>query len=162
PFVCYRKEIFGKIGLFDTSFNYGQDAEFNIRVINAGYKLLYTPDTKIHHYKPVSLKNLFRKMYLYGDARGKIMKKHKNIGLFHIMPVFFILGIIGSIVLFVANVISLWLIVLGICGYFGISIISIVRVTKDIKSWVLSLLIYPTIHFGYGIGIIKGMILSKI
>ena len=59
-FTCYRKTIFNDVGLFDPEFWCGQDAEFDIRVNQAGYKILYTPDTAVYHYKRKTIRDLFR------------------------------------------------------------------------------------------------------
>ena len=66
PFTCYRKEIFDIVGKFDPDFWCGQDAEFNIRVKKAGYRILYTPETVVYHYKRDSIRKFFRQLYRYG------------------------------------------------------------------------------------------------
>lgn len=56
-FMFIRKEVLDKIGLLDESFfMYGEDIDLSYRIIKAGYKNFYFPDTTIIHYKGESTK----------------------------------------------------------------------------------------------------------
>ena len=161
PFVCYRKTIFDDVGYFDENFQYGQDSEFNIRIIKAGYKILYTPETKVYLYKPTSLKKLFKKMCLYGEARSKIIKKHpdqSNLS-YTLPPIIFIICPFALILLSVITVYydPLYLLLFASICYGILCLISSISISKKIKDILLGLIVYPIIHFGYSIGLLKGM-----
>ena len=48
--LMIKKEIFEKIGNFDNSFDvYYGDADLCLQVINLGYRVIYTPFTKLLH-----------------------------------------------------------------------------------------------------------------
>lgn len=54
-FMFIRKSEMDKVGLFDEDFFfYGEDLDWCWRFREAGYKIVYTPITKIIHYKGVS------------------------------------------------------------------------------------------------------------
>lgn len=54
-FMFIRKSAMDKVGLFDEDFFfYGEDLDWCWRFREAGYKIVYTPITKIIHYKGVS------------------------------------------------------------------------------------------------------------
>ncbi len=56
-FMLLRKSVLDEIGLLDeTFFMYGEDIDLSYRVIKAGYKNYYFPDTRIIHYKGESTK----------------------------------------------------------------------------------------------------------
>ena len=56
-FMLIRKEVLDKIGLLDEDyFMYGEDIDLSKRIIDAGYKNYYFPETKIIHYKGESTK----------------------------------------------------------------------------------------------------------
>lgn len=56
-FMLMRKSALDKIGLLDeTFFMYGEDIDLSYRIIKAGYKNYYFPDTQIIHYKGESTK----------------------------------------------------------------------------------------------------------
>lgn len=56
-FLLLRKSVLDKIGLLDeTFFMYGEDIDLSYRIIKAGYKNYYFPETRIIHYKGESTK----------------------------------------------------------------------------------------------------------
>ena len=56
-FMFMRKSVLDKIGLLDeTFFMYGEDIDLSYRIIKAGYKNFYFPETTIIHYKGESTK----------------------------------------------------------------------------------------------------------
>ncbi|MCB0805402.1 MAG: glycosyltransferase [Bacteroidales bacterium] len=56
-FMVLRSSVLEKIGLLDeTFFMYGEDIDLSYRIIKAGYKNYYFPETRIIHYKGESTK----------------------------------------------------------------------------------------------------------
>ncbi len=56
-FMLMRKSVLDKTGLLDESFfMYGEDIDLSYRIIKAGYKNYYFPETRIIHYKGESTK----------------------------------------------------------------------------------------------------------
>lgn len=56
-FMLMRKSVLDEIGLLDEAFfMYGEDIDLSYRIVKAGYKNYYFPDTKIIHYKGESTK----------------------------------------------------------------------------------------------------------
>ncbi|MBK8846496.1 MAG: glycosyltransferase [Bacteroidetes bacterium] len=56
-FLLLRKSVVDKIGLLDeTFFMYGEDIDLSYRILKAGYKNYYFPETRIIHYKGESTK----------------------------------------------------------------------------------------------------------
>lgn len=48
--ILIKSEVFEKIGLLDEEyFLYVEDMDFSLRVINAGYKIIVTPESKVWH-----------------------------------------------------------------------------------------------------------------
>ncbi len=162
-FSCYRKKVVEKVGNFDPSFWCGQDAELDLRLLNEGYKILYTPKTKVYHFKRTTIRLLFRQMYRYGIARAKMVKKHPHtLKIFHLFGSGFILGALLIIILTLLRIIPLWIIPIFILIYILSSIISSIQVTKKPSLIFSSILFYLLVHVGYGIGFIRGVIDSKL
>ena len=159
PFTCYRRGVFSKVGKFDPAFWCGQDAEFDIRVRKAGYKVLYTPKTKVYHFKRATLRSLFRQMYRYGVARAKIIKKHPDTLKFsYLIGSGGVIGLIFLILLVIFKLIPLEFLLFTILLYFISCLFSSVYVSRNIKLILTSFILYPTIHFGYGLGLIRGIV----
>lgn len=56
-FMLIRKKVLDEIGLLDeTFFMYGEDIDLAYRIVEAGYKNYYFPETRIIHYKGESTK----------------------------------------------------------------------------------------------------------
>lgn len=56
-FMMMRKSVLDEIGLLDEAFfMYGEDIDLSYRIVQAGYKNYYFPDTRIIHYKGESTK----------------------------------------------------------------------------------------------------------
>lgn len=68
-FMFIRRSVLNEVGLLDEQFfMYGEDIDLSYRIIKAGYKNYYFPDTRIIHYKGESTKkgslNYVRLFYL--------------------------------------------------------------------------------------------------
>ena len=86
-FMLLRKTVLDEIGLLDeTFFMYGEDIDLSYRVIKAGYKNYYFPNTRIIHYKGESTKkSSVNYVLVFYNAMVIFAKKHfthKNARLF--------------------------------------------------------------------------------
>jgi GT2 family glycosyltransferase len=73
--ASYKREVVERVGQQDETLFRGEDVDYNWRVKQLGYEVLYHPDIKVtHHHRP-SLKQFLRQHYMYGRAyylvRGK-------------------------------------------------------------------------------------------
>ncbi|NOX17191.1 MAG: glycosyltransferase [Chlorobi bacterium] len=83
-FMFMRREVYEKIGGFDTRFfMYGEDLDLCFRAQQAGYKVFYYPETEIIHYKGESTKRSdideTKKFY---EAMRLFVKKHLSSSIF--------------------------------------------------------------------------------
>jgi GT2 family glycosyltransferase len=162
-FSCYRKEAVQKVGGFDPVFWCGQDYELDIRLRQAGYKILYTPKTRVYHFKRDSVRSLWRQMYRYGIARANMVKKHPDtLKFFHLLGPGFILGGVLIVLLTLFGVLPLWVIPCLVVAYLLMSLVSTLLVTRKPSVVVSSVLFYLLIHVGYGAGFLRGIVYSKL
>ena len=77
-FMLMRKSVLDKIGLLDeTFFMYGEDIDLSYRIIKAGYKNYYFPETRIIHYKGESTKkSSINYVLVFYNAMIIFAKKH--------------------------------------------------------------------------------------
>jgi len=162
-FACYRRGPVEQVGKFDPEFWCGQDYELDIRLRDAGYKILYTPNTKVLHFKRPTMKSLWRQMYRYGIARAKMVKKHpQTLQFFHLLGPVFIIGAIFLIALTAIFLIPIWVVPLLVVAYVLMSLMSMVQVVRRMAIVIVSPIFYLFIHIGYGLGFIRGLIYSKL
>ena len=86
-FMLLRKSVLDKIGLLDEDyFMYGEDIDLSYRIIKAGYKNYYFPETQIIHYKGESTKKgSLNYVFVFYQAMIIFAKKHfsnRNAALF--------------------------------------------------------------------------------
>ena len=86
-FMLLRKSVLDKIGLLDEEFfMFGEDIDLSYRIIKAGYKNYYFPETRIIHYKGESTKkSSINYVFVFYNAMVIFAKKHfakKNASMF--------------------------------------------------------------------------------
>ena len=159
-FALYKKEIVDKVGRFDTHFWCGQDAELDLRLLENDYKIMYTPETKVSHYKRDTLKGLFKQMYKYGSARAKMGQKHKGtLKIQHYFGLLFLVGLVSSFFISI-NYIPLFLPAVLFFYTFGVFLL-ILFDTLSLYSFLAPVISF-IIHTGYGLGFIGGFIYGKV
>jgi len=158
-FICYRKKALLSVGLNDTNFRVGQDAELNIRLREKGYKIMYTPQTYVEQYKRPTYSSLARQMFGYGYARNKMIKKHHTeFKLIYLAPaslvLFFLLfSIFGSLF-----PIAKALLLAGTVMYVAPLAYSCIKLAKDSNEGVVMFAGYLAVHFSYGLGFLWGVL----
>ena len=77
-YMWMRKSVLDKIGYLDESFfMYGEDIDLSYRILKAGYKNYYFPESKIIHYKGESTKKgSINYVFVFYNAMIIFSKKH--------------------------------------------------------------------------------------
>ncbi len=77
-FMMMRKSVLDEIGLLDEDyFMYGEDIDLSYRIVKAGYKNYYYPETTIIHYKGESTKRTsINYVFIFYKAMIIFAKKH--------------------------------------------------------------------------------------
>ncbi|MBN2012915.1 glycosyltransferase [candidate division KSB1 bacterium] len=94
-FMFLRKQVMDEIGYFDESFfMYGEDLDWCYRIHQAGWKIVYLPETKIIHFKGESSKKarIDLTMQFY-RAMQLFVEKHYQSRYFHLPQWFLVSGI---------------------------------------------------------------------
>src|SRR5688572_9759462 len=95
-FPAFRRWVFDRVGLFDTTLVRNQDDEFNYRVVRAGGRIFVSPHVRYVYYVRDSLTNLFRHYFQYGFWRIPVIRKHKKpTSVRQIIPLLFFLAAVG-------------------------------------------------------------------
>ena len=77
-FMLLRKKVLDEIGLLDEDFfMYGEDIDLSYRILKAGYRNYYFPETRIIHYKGESTKrSSVNYVFVFYNAMIIFAKKH--------------------------------------------------------------------------------------
>jgi cellulose synthase/poly-beta-1,6-N-acetylglucosamine synthase-like glycosyltransferase len=84
--MMYRKAAFEKIGNFKKDLWPCEDLEFDCRLIQSGYKLIFNPSAIVYHYRPKNLKRFGQMHFRYGRAHTKLVLKYGFMEKIHYIP----------------------------------------------------------------------------
>ncbi len=169
--LALKKDVIEKLGFFDEEFVKGQDLELNYRIIEAGYRLLYSPKIKVVHYRKNHIREFASQVYKWAKAKVAIIRKHGFKGLtshVYIWPVYFILlFIVGFAFFYLLNIFGVFLVLflIGCIFYGSVIIFESSRLSNnfsDKKLFLYSVFLFPIIHFSYGFGILNAILKRKI
>ena len=158
---AYSRKIFETIGYVDEDFDAAEDVEFNYRVEKAGFKTFFSPKIAVIYFPREDLKGLWKQLNRYGYGRAKFTFKHpETFNVEILLPVIFVLGLLfGPFSLLIHHYIFA-LYVLSVFGYLLLLAFFSVRIrSSEPISFVIKLfVVFLTIHFGIGIGLLRGFI----
>jgi hypothetical protein len=139
--------------------------EFNHRLDRAGYRCFFTPKVRVRYYPRSTLGGLFRQLCRYGQGRIRLLRKHPDtFRLPALIPAAFLLGVIAGPA---AGLISPWLGVAyaAVLGLYTLAVLlgSLAVAVKAREARLLPLLplVFLTIHFGAGAGILQEVLLGR-
>lgn len=159
-FGGYKREVLDDIGYFDDELVRNQDDEINFRVTKGGYKILLSPEIKATYYSRGSFKKLWRQYFQYGFWKVRVMQKHgRTPSVRHLVPMAFVLGNIGAAILsfLFKPIFYIWMVVLGL--YIIGDLVSSLKLTKGKRKLLKYIpIVFPILHFSYGIGFLDGLI----
>ncbi len=89
----FSKKVFNKTGGF-SKMRFGEDIDFSIRILNAGFKTCLIKDAFVWHKRRTSPRQFFKQIYNSGIARINLYKKYPgSLKLVHFFPSVFIIGL---------------------------------------------------------------------
>ncbi len=153
---CYRREVFGRIGLFDERMIRNQDLEFNLRLCRAGGKIVLFPRIISYYFPKKSLREFAK--HNYDDGYWVIYPLSYGLKTFswrHLLPLLFVLGLLLSLAagLFAKQILLLFYAAMG--SYALVSLFfSLVAALKEKTPGLLFIMpaVFFIRHFFYGLG----------
>jgi glycosyltransferase involved in cell wall biosynthesis len=73
--VGFSRKVIDRIGVFDTTFPWGQDVDFFWRATDAGFRIYYDPEVVISH-DWGNRKEQLSRAFDYGESRAHLFRKH--------------------------------------------------------------------------------------
>lgn len=165
----FRREVFEEVGYYDESLWRAQDWELCLRIRQAGHIVWFDPELSTAYYPRDSFKALASQSYASGVWRGEIARRYPNgKSLRHDMPPLMVVGTsLGVVAWFIEPLIALNISTIAIVGlnllklapvgYIALVGIAAARSkASSIKEKLLMLPVFPTIHFSWAFGYVKG------
>jgi hypothetical protein len=165
PFGCFRRELFSRVGRFDEELVRNQDDEFNHRLLKRGGRILLNPAVRARYYGRRTLRQLARMYYQYGFFKPLAARKAGGImTIRQIVPAAFVaslaaLGLLSVLLSGVAGGIALTLLLTLLAAYGVVLTLAALWVsrTHGMRCAALTVPAFAILHFGYGIGYIRGI-----
>jgi len=158
-FGAYRREVFEKVGLFDSALTRNQDDEFNFRLIQGGFRIYLNPKIRAKYYVRSSFSKLYKQYMQYGYWKVYVNRKLKAVTTIRqLAPPLW--------VLFLFSMPFAWLIhsILGIFHlillliYLTTSLLMGFTMSRNTKEFALVCFAFYTLHFSYGTGYLHGIL----
>ena len=160
--VMYRERVLEEVGGFNHNLVAEDDEELDYRIKEKGYKILFTPDAKVLHYRRPTWKKFMRMAFNYGIGRTQVIKLHRDMGRwYYYTPSMLILVIIILFALsFLNPILPLIAFSILVIGGIGIGLIGLYLGTRtgrmrDFFNFYLLIAIW---FWGYGIGMFRGIV----
>ena len=163
PFGSFPRTMIEKIGGMRDDLPRGEDNEFNSRIKRAGYSIYFDPAIECIYYARPTLKASCRQMYANGESIGHLFYVDRDsIGLRHMIPLIFVIGIIGGTILSLFFP-FVYLLLAGLCLYFLCDFVASLLAAKE-HGWKFLLplfIMFFCVHFSYGWGTIVGFFTGR-
>lgn len=160
-FFCCRKELFGRIGLFDEELVRHQDGEFNGRLIKHGGRILLIPDVTSYYYARGSLAQVSRMYFQYGYFKPLVARKLGRImSARQLIPPAFVLALVAT------GVGAVWLpaaaaLFAAIAGLYAATVLTFAALAArrhGIRVALVLATVFPVLHVSYGCGFLRRLV----
>lgn len=153
--TCYLIYVYECLGGF-SGMRYGEDIDFSIRIMEAGYRTRLFPSAWVYHKRRTDLMQFFRQVRHSGEARIALNRKHPgSLKLVHCLPALFTFSVcllvIGS---FFCRLFLVPLIIYALLLFVD----AMFRNKCDLRVGLLSVIASFTQLFGYGVGFLRSII----
>ena len=163
-----KKKVFETVQFHDTLWP-GEDAEFDIKLIKHGFKILYAPDVIVWHHRRSRPLPFLKQMFNYGKTRAQVTRMHPDsfdIRYFAFISAFiFLMGLYSlsllEIEIPIFGKLELTIPIILHLAYFGIISLAGILVglqTGKLKQGLYAPLVLFIQHFGFSIGLLYGFI----
>jgi GT2 family glycosyltransferase len=155
--LIIRKDVFLKVGGFDSTFYPGEDTKLCLEIKKLGYKIMYDPKVLVYHHRRALIPTHFKQIANYALHRGYFVRKYPETSrkFVYFLPSLFLMGLIagGIASIFSPLILDIYL---GIVAfYFLINLL--VNFKFNPTEWILTVAGTFFSHLFYGFFFIKGL-----
>lgn len=168
PFGCYRRSVFERLGGFNEDLVCSQDYEFNLRLRNAGGRVLLVPDI-VSEYR---IRSTFRSFLRHRLRDGfwtvyPLRYGLRTFGLRHLVPLFFVVSLTALTVLdLMLAAVPVRLVLSGFLTlYVALALTFSARIAlanREARLFPFLLILFPALHITYGLGELAGVTVAAI
>lgn len=152
PFGAFRREVFEKVGLFNTSLIRSEDNDMNSRIRQNGGKIWLAEDVKFEYYCRDTIKGILKMGLQNGNALFFTLRQ--NIGAMsirHMIPFCFLMSLLVLPLLCIFLPLFKFFFAFEMLAYFALDIY-FSFCNKTPKYGFITVWLYPLFHIVYGFG----------
>ena len=158
PFGAFRREVFEKVGFFNTKLLRSEDNDMNARIRACGGKIWLAEDIRFKYYCRDTVRGVLKMGMQNGNALFRTLKENsKAMSVRHFIPFLFLMSLIIMPILSVFLPMVQWLFLAEV-GLYSLLNIYFSFMNKDIKHGIVKIWLYPLFHICYGIGSLFGLL----
>ena len=160
-FGAFRPEAFERAGVFDEELVRNQDDEFNLRLREAGGRIVLDPTLTVDYRPRGSLRGVWRQYYEYGAWKVPVMLKHRQVlSLRSMAPLAFLASLAALAALSVFSRAARVVLAAELAAYLAGAAFFGARAVRG-RGEPLTLAprvacAFPAFHLSYGIGMARG------
>ena len=161
-FGCYRKEVFTEFGLFDERLDSSYDFEFNLRLRQTVKGILLVPDAVVYYFARTKMFEFTKRNFSTGHwVTYPLRFGLKLFSARHLVPMAFVLGLLGSAGLALVWPGGLWILSATVVAYLFANLGATAHAFSKQKRFLYLLLlpaIFASMHLSYGLGSLWGLL----
>ena len=162
PYACYHREVFERLGLYREGLEYSEDAEFHQRMKRNGYKTLLIPDIASYYFARSDLKSFF--IHAVRNGIWAILPAKYTgylvVSLRHLVPLAFVSSIVASglLALVLPEARTLLASIVGAYWLTSLAFSALIAIRQGDFRYAFTMpLVFGTLHLGYGLGSLIGL-----
>lgn len=154
--VLISRSVLLEMNRFDESLgSEAEDADLNYRLRQAGYRLLFIPESFVWHRMRPTPRGWLRNMFRYGKGRARLLKRHPNMwSVAYLLPLLFLLTLSSAVLIPLHPLFWLALAYFPLLSLFSFWLAQ-KKGAGELAGQVL--LIFLIQHFGYAFGEVYGL-----
>jgi GT2 family glycosyltransferase len=147
----FSKQVFEKTKGF-SKMRFGEDVDMSLRIIENNFSTTLIKDAAVYHKRRVDFKKFFKQVFNSGIARINLYQRHpKSLKLVHFLPAAFTVGLLFLLIVSVFS----WLFLIPLFLFIVLIFIDSLRMNKNLKVALLSVVASFVQLTAYGMGFIK-------
>ena len=160
---AFRPEVFREVGLFDAEMGPDHDEELNLRLREAGGRIVLDPSIRAY-YRPVgTYRELYGKYYDYGRYKVRVMEKHRRVlSVRSLVPPVFVASLAVLAPLAARSAAARRLLALEGAAYAAGALgLGADSVRRRSEPWTLLPAVaaaFATFHVAFGVGFLRGLV----
>jgi len=164
---AFRPEAFERAGAFDETLIRNQDDEFNLRLRQAGGRIVLDPAIRVRYTPRGSIRAVFRQYSEYGSWKVPVMLKHRRVlSMRSLAPVGLVLSLVGLAVLAPRSPTASKALAVELAAYAALALVFAGASVKGRgERWSLvpgTAAAFSAFHFGYGFGMLRGWLRAAV